>query len=67
MISLFLDGLEIDIYLPELKIGFEFNGDYWHMNPLMYRYDDENSSSHMKAIEQWEKDRKRFYWRMKRV
>jgi hypothetical protein len=54
-----LDGLEIDIYLPELKIGFEFNGDYWHMNPLMYRYDDENSSSHMKAIEQWEKDRKK--------
>ena len=52
-----LDGLEIDIYLPELKIGFEFNGDYWHMNPLMYRYDDENSSSHITAIEQWEKDR----------
>jgi hypothetical protein len=21
---------EIDIYLPELKIGFEFNGKYWH-------------------------------------
>ena len=54
-----LDGLEIDIYLPELKIGFEFNGDYWHMNPLMYRYDDENSSSHIKAIDQWEKDRKK--------
>ena len=54
-----LDGLEIDIYLPELKIGFEFNGDYWHMNPLMYRYDDENSSSHIKAIEQWEKDRQK--------
>ena len=30
-----LDGLENDIYLPELKIGFEFIGDYWHMNPLM--------------------------------
>lgn len=54
-----LDGLEIDIYLPELKIGFEFNGDYWHMNPLMYRYDDENSSSHIKAVEQWEKDRQK--------
>jgi hypothetical protein len=24
------DGLEIDIYLPLLKIGFEFNGLYWH-------------------------------------
>lgn len=24
------DGLEIDIYLPELNLGFEFNGLYWH-------------------------------------
>jgi hypothetical protein len=24
------DKLEIDIYLPDLKIGFEFNGLYWH-------------------------------------
>lgn len=23
-------GLEIDIYLPELKLGFEYNGLYWH-------------------------------------
>ncbi len=30
VISGYRDGLEIDIYLPELKIGFEFNGLYWH-------------------------------------
>lgn len=24
--------MEIDIYLPDLKIGFEFNGLYWHSN-----------------------------------
>lgn len=24
------DILEIDIYLPEIKLGFEFNGLYWH-------------------------------------
>ncbi len=24
------NGLEIDIYLPDLKLGFEFNGLYWH-------------------------------------
>ena len=24
------DNLEIDIYLPELNIGFEYNGLYWH-------------------------------------
>ncbi len=25
-----LDGQEIDIYLPDYKLGIEFNGDYWH-------------------------------------
>ena len=25
-----LDGKEIDIYLPDYKVGIEFNGDYWH-------------------------------------
>lgn len=25
-----LGGKEIDIYLPELRVGIEFNGDYWH-------------------------------------
>lgn len=24
------NGKEIDIYLPEYKVGIEFNGDYWH-------------------------------------
>jgi hypothetical protein len=30
IIKSYRDKLEIDIYLPELKIGFEFNGIYWH-------------------------------------
>ena len=30
IIQSYRDGMEIDIYLPELKIGFEFNGLYWH-------------------------------------
>jgi len=25
-----IDGKEIDIYLPDLKLGFEYNGLYWH-------------------------------------
>lgn len=25
-----------DIFIPELNIGFEYNGDYWHGNPLLY-------------------------------
>jgi len=24
------DGKEIDVLLPDLKLGFEFNGEYWH-------------------------------------
>ena len=27
-----LNGLEIDIYLPEFKLGIEINGIYWHSN-----------------------------------
>ena len=30
IIENYRDGLEIDIYLPKLNIGFEFNGNYWH-------------------------------------
>jgi len=30
VIQSYKDGLEIDVYLPELKLGFEFNGLYWH-------------------------------------
>jgi hypothetical protein len=30
LIQSYRDVLEIDIYLPDLKIGFEFNGLYWH-------------------------------------
>lgn len=32
VIDSYRDGLEIDIYLPDMKIGFEFNGLYWHSN-----------------------------------
>ncbi len=30
IIQSYRDKLEIDIYLPELNLGFEFNGLYWH-------------------------------------
>lgn len=32
IIQSYRDEMEIDIYLPLLKIGFEFNGLYWHSN-----------------------------------
>lgn len=30
-----LNNKEIDIYLPELKIGFEYDGLYWHSNEFL--------------------------------
>ena len=37
-----LDGQEIDIYLPDYKLGIEFNGDYWHcgkfVEPRYHQY-----------------------------
>ena len=39
-----LNGKEIDIYIPELKIGIEFNGDYWHNEKFVYsKYHQEKS------------------------
>jgi hypothetical protein len=31
------EGKEIDIYLPELKLGFEFNGLHWHSEFFKYK------------------------------
>ena len=39
IIQSYRDGLEIDIYLPNINIGFEFNGLYWHSE----KYKDKNS------------------------
>lgn len=33
-----LETKEIDIYIPELKIGFEFNGIYWHSKEQKDKY-----------------------------
>lgn len=35
-----LKNREIDIYLPDLKLGFEFDGTYWHADPRFYKKDD---------------------------
>lgn len=37
----YLNGKEIDIYLPELKLGFEIQGDFFHKNPLFYKNPNE--------------------------
>ena len=34
-----LNGKELDIYLPDLKLAFEFDGTYWHADPRFYNED----------------------------
>jgi len=48
--------LEIDIFIPKHNIGFEYNGDYWHMNPLIYESTNFNKSIHKTAKQIWDKD-----------
>lgn len=31
-----VDGFEIDIFLPDLAIGIEYDGSYWHADKLEY-------------------------------
>ena len=39
------ENLEIDIYIPELRLGFEANGEYWH-NHSGYRADLSNGTAY---------------------
>ena len=52
---------EIDIYLPELKLGFEFNGIYWHSEKYRNRYYHLNKTKQcidngVRLIHIWEDD-----------
>jgi len=51
-----LNGKEIDIYLPDLKLGFEFDGVYWHADSRVFEPTDIISQKQMTAKEIWEYD-----------
>lgn len=56
-----IDKKEIDIYLPELKLGFEFNGIYWHSDlyksKLFHKEKtDICNSNNIQLIHIWEDD-----------
>lgn len=48
---------EIDIYLPKLKLGIEFDGNYWHMEPRIYKSTDFNKNKNLTAEQIWEYDK----------
>jgi len=61
IIQSYRDGLEIDIYLPELEIGFEFNGLFWHSEEWKhknYHLDKTNyfKDKGIRIIHIWEDD-----------
>jgi hypothetical protein len=61
IISIFKDKFEIDIYLPELKLGIEFNGLYWHSDVFLennYHINKTNyfKNKNIKIIHIWEDD-----------
>ncbi len=55
-----LDGLEIDIYYPELSIGIEYQGNYWHSLPDHTERDKRKKllckEKGIKLIEVWDED-----------
>jgi hypothetical protein len=66
IIKSYREGLEIDIYLPDLNIGFEFNGLYWHSEDFKESNYHLNKTNHFKRkgitiIHIWEDD-----WTFKR-
>jgi hypothetical protein len=61
IITNYRDKYEIDIYLPNLKLGFEFNGLYWHSDKFKDKNYHLNKSNYFKEkdiriIHIWEDD-----------
>ena len=61
----FIGGKELDIYLPELKLAFEYNGEYWHQfheekEPDYHKNKRKACKENgIKLIEVWENDWKK--------
>ena len=61
IIESYRDGLEIDIFIPELKLGFEFNGLYYHSDKFKDKNYHIDKTNHFKErgiriIHIWEDD-----------
>lgn len=45
-----------DVYVPQLNLLVEVNGDYWHLNPFMYAANHVDESRNVTARGVWEAD-----------
>lgn len=48
-----------DFVITTVKKCIEFNGDYWHMNPMIFRANDVNTTINKTASEIWEIDKQK--------
>lgn len=48
-----------DIYVPELQLIVEVNGDYWHLNPSLYDENFVDNSRNVSSVVIWENDKKK--------
>lgn len=46
-----LDGKEIDVYVPDSKIGIEFNGDYWHSDIFYSDHGGRSMAAQKKSLD----------------
>lgn len=55
-----IEGYELDIYLPKINLAFEFDGTYWHADPLYYSADYRvRLKRNQTAQELWNIDKKK--------
>lgn len=52
-----LQGKELDIYLPEIKLAFEYDGTYWHADKRFYT--EETLNEQQKSRNIWQKDKEK--------
>ena len=53
-----LDGFEIDIWLPDIKFGIEYDGYFWHADPKRFKATDVVYDGKT-AQEIWDKDKRK--------
>lgn len=56
-----VDSKIFDIYIPNLNLLVEYNGDYWHCNPEKYSENYFNHKKNMYAKEIWEYDKNKLH------
>lgn len=52
--SFIIESKIFDIYIPDLNLLIEYNGDYWHCNPKKYNSTYYNKKKSKTAKEIWE-------------